>query len=426
VRRLGAFALVGLLALTASCNRIKDKLGITEEVSPPPAPSGPVDCATFHPAEGRFKATGKKGPKPAKGVVVVEPSFHTCLVRVTDHDKEKLEGFSRTDYSRREAFNADGTLFFTNSRDGGWHLYDAKTFAYEKPLPALKGDAEPQWDPKDPNIMLYGERNGGLVIRALDVSKGTSTVAIDLTGKLPWPGAARAWTRSEGSPSKDGRYWGFQVETGNFDILGYAVWDRVESKLVGTMPSKVRPDHVSMSPSGRWLVVSGGDGTVAWSSDFKEHKLLHKRTEHSDLAIGPEGHDYYVSIDYDDSGWIFFTDIDTGERTNAIRTYVNHSATAMHFSGKAFEKPGWVLVSTYKESGPPQWFMGKVFAMELAKGGRVYQLASHNDVRNEEYFAEPHASVNRDFTRVIFNSNWGGNELDIDAYMLELPKNAFP
>jgi WD40 repeat protein len=417
---------LALLSLTASCDRIKDKLGVKDEVAPPPAPSGPIDCATFHPAQGRFKATGAKGPKPDKGVVVTEPSFHTCLVRVTDHAKEKLDTFSRTDYSRRQAFNADSSLLFTTSRDGVWHLYDANTLRYLEPLTELKGDAEPQWDPKDPNVLYYGQRDGGLVIRALDVRKHTSTVAIDLRGKLPWPNAARAWTKSEGSPSKDGRYWGFQVETEGFDILGFAVWDRVENKLVGSMPAKIRPDHVSMSPSGRWLVVSGGDGTVAWSPDFKERKPLHKRTEHSDLAIGADGHDYYVSIDYDDSGWIFFVDLDTGQRTNAIRTYVDHAATAMHFSGKAFDKPGWVIVSTYKESGPPQWFMGKVFAMELAKNGRVYPLASHNDVRDKEYFAEPHASANRDLTRVIFNSNWGGPELDVDAYMLKLPKDAFP
>jgi len=38
------------------------------------------------------------------------------------------------------------------------------------------------------------------------------------------------------------------------------------------------------------------------------------------------------------------------------------------------------------------------------------------------YWSEPLASVNRDSTRVIFNSNWGAASYeDADAYVVELP-----
>lgn len=416
--------MLGVLVL--SCNPFKPT-SAENEIQAPPAPVGPIDCATFRPAQGRFRAPVPSLPRPEKGKVFPEPSFHTCLVRATDHGKEGIDTFSRTDYSRRQAFNADSTLFITNARDGGWHLYDANTFEHLKALASLQGDAEPQWHPTDPSTLYYGERNGGLTIRALDVRDGTSAVAISLAGKLPWHDAARAWTKSEGSPSRDARYWGFQVETEKFEIRGLSVWDMTLGKIVGAMSTRSRPDHVSMSPSGRWLVVSGDNETTAYSRDFSQRRKLRKGGEHSDLAIGADGHDYYVSIDYDDSGWVFMIDIDTGERTNIFRTYIGGAATAMHFSGRAFDKPGWVLVSTYGGSGPPQWFMGKVFAMELAKNARIYQLAVHHSVRKDQYFAEPHATANRDFSRVLFNSNWGGEpELDIDAYMLRLSPAAFP
>ncbi|HVZ72648.1 MAG TPA: hypothetical protein VHJ20_09755 [Polyangia bacterium] len=371
--------------------------------------------------------------KPAKGVELDEPNFHTCLRRVTDHAAEGIEGYSRSDYSRREPYNADGSLFFTNAHNGAWYLYDAKTLKNLGVLKTLHGDAEPQWDPKSPTTLYYGERNGGLVISAVDVKSGATRVVIDLHGKLPWKNAARAWTKSEGSPSRDARYWGFQVETDDFKILGFAIWDVKQNKLTGTIDTKDRPDHVSMSPSGRWLVASGSS-VIAYSRDFKTQRQVAKHGEHSDIAVCANGHDCYASIDYDSNeGWIYFFDIDTGTRTDLLRTYFNSAAAAMHFSGKAFDKPGWVLISTYKPGGPKQWYFDKIFAMELEADPRIYQLGNHRSNGRESYAAEPQAVVNHDFTRILFDSNWdattdqkkpGGQ--DVDAYEIRLPKNAFP
>lgn len=393
----------------------------------PDAAAKPASCGLPKLVEGRTTKPIASAPKPKQGVFFDEPSFHTCVARATSHDADGIDTFARNDYSRRQAFNADSSQFIASSRDGGWYLYDTKTLRMKMPLAGLSGDAEPQWHPTDPLVLYYGDRNGGLEIRARDLRTGATKPFIDLRGKLPWPGAMRAWTKSEGSPSRDGRYWGFQVETEKFDILGFAVWDAVLGKLVGTMPSKTRPDHVSMSPSGRWLVVSGEGGTVAWSPDFKQKRQLHKRTEHSDLAVGVNGHDYYVSIDYEVDGNVFMVDIDTGQRTDLLRTYVNGAATAAHISGKAYDKPGWVLVSTYNAGGPPQWYMDKVFVMELAAKPRIYELAAHHSVVKEEYFAEPHASVNRTFTLALFNSNWGtAGSADVDAYIVRMPEGSFP
>ncbi|MCG2770179.1 MAG: hypothetical protein L6435_17665, partial [Anaerolineae bacterium] len=105
-----------------------------------------------------------------------------------------------------------------------------------------------------------------------------------------------------------------------------------------------------------------------------------------------------------------------------------HTPIGFHFSGLAYERPGWALVSTY-EGGYPDaftWMDDQVFAVELKAGGRVVRLAhTHSAVNSNvehDYWAEPHASVNADFTRVLFTSNWGrsGTE-EVDMYMIELP-----
>jgi hypothetical protein len=182
-----------------------------------------------------------------------------------------------------------------------------------------------------------------------------------------------------------------------------------------------------MSSSGRWFV-SSGDDTVAWKPDFSAHRLVRKGGEHSDLAIGSDGHDYYVSVDFDSNdGDVFMLDLDTGKRTDLFPTYLDHGATSVHVSGKAFDRPGWVLVSTFYQRGPREWFSEAVFALEMHEHPRVYRLAAHHSSAADVYSAEPQATVNRTFTRALFNSNWGvaGSD-DVDAYLIRLPAGAFP
>ncbi len=406
---------------------------LTTTVTPPPPPvttiTGP--CANFYApdfslAEGRLALSIPTAPKPAKGAVTREATFGTCLVRATDHTADGVTSFARNDYSRRQPFNADSSRFIVDTGNGAWYLYDANTLQKLVQLNGLSGDAEPQWHPTDPNTLYYLPTNGGMKLYALNVATNTSTVAADFTGKLPWSNAAHVWTKSEGSPSRDARYWGFQVEDANFKILGFVVWDLQNNRLVGSKNVTVRPDHISMSPSGRWIVSSGFEGVFAYSADFSVVKQLHTTTEHSDIAIGKDGHDVFVSIDYgSNDGTVFMVDIDTGVRTNLFPTYVNGAATAMHFSGKAYDKPGWVLIGAYAGSpsrdGSIPWFEEKVFALELSPSPKVYEIAAHRSGRNG-YWTEPHAAPNRDFTRLLFNSNWSsGSDTDVDAYLIQLP-----
>ncbi|HEY0179325.1 MAG TPA: hypothetical protein VGC30_06810 [Dokdonella sp.] len=383
-------------------------------------------------------------PKPAKGAAFLDADG-TCIVRATRHDAEPPGQFARNDYSRREPFNADSSRVLVYGEGGYWHLYDARTLRYVERLNGPAGDAEPQWHPSDPNLLYYLPRDGGLKLIKLDVRKNASKTVAEFAGRLPWRDAKRLWTKSEGSPSRDGRYWGFQAETANFEIRGYVVYDLVEDKIVGTRSTSARPDHVSMTPSGRWFVSSGdGDGTWAWSPDFSRKKKLHHKSEHSDLAIGADGHDEYVSIDFQsDHGDVFFVDVDacpsvradadaaaTPEcpRTVLFPTYLDGAHASFHFSGKAYAKPGWVLLSTYATSaardGTRPWYADRLIAAELKPHPRLLALG-HHESSGDAYWAEPHGAPNRDFTRAMFNSDWGRRGTnDIDDYLLVLPAAA--
>ena len=68
-------------------------------------------------------------------------------------------------------------------------------------------------------------------------------------------------------------------------------------------------------------------------------------------------------------------------------------------------------------NGTDEWYTRRVLAIELEPGGRVLGLAHHQgDVA--QYFDEPHASVNRDFTKVVFNSDWGTGG-GVDTYLID-------
>ncbi len=170
---------------------------------------------------------------------------------------------------------------------------------------------------------------------------------------------------------------------------------------------------------------------------------LHEQSEHSDLALNKQGEDVYVAIDYQaDRGDVFMVNLKTGKRTSLFPTYLSGTATAIHFSGKAYGKPGWALVSTYGEyhasnqasslrnTAMQQWMHRKIFAVSLEENPQIRPLAhadsdSKSSWGSDAYWAEPQATVNSDFTRVLFNSTLNSSRIqDVETYMLALPKGA--
>jgi len=389
----------------------------------------------WRPLVGPVSTPPAPDPRPPRALPVVDPVHHTCVVRVTDHAAEVRSGFARNEYSRRQAFNADDTRLMVVAEDGFWHQYAVSDLEYLGKLPGLAGDSEPQWHPTDPELLRFLPNNGvGMRIEEVDVRSGQVRTLADLGARLRalWPKAHAMWTRSEGSPSRDQRYWAFQVDDAKWKGLGLISYDLKEDRIVASYDlarnRKDRPDHISMSPSGRYIVVSWLDAVTAFRNDFTEPRVLQRKSEHSDIAIGADGDDTYVAIDYEASGGpLFAVNLRTGQRTDLLKTYLSGTATALHVSGKAYARPGWVLVSTYADYGKagPQWLHRRVFAMSLEREPRIVNLAHHQSSANG-YFTEPQASTNRDLTRALFSSNWGtSSKTDIDTFMVLVPPRTY-
>ena len=100
------------------------------------------------------------------------------------------------------------------------------------------GDAEPQWHPSNPDLLYYLPTNGiGMRVYELNVATGQSRTLGDLGSRIRsrWSSANAAWTKSEGSPSADGRYWCFMVDNASWGSVGVVTWDRDTDTILGYM-----------------------------------------------------------------------------------------------------------------------------------------------------------------------------------------------
>jgi hypothetical protein len=84
------------------------------------------------------------------------------------------------------------------------------------------------------------------------------------------------------------------------------------------------------------------------------------------------------------------------------------------------------VISTFNHSGTSeQWLHERVMAFELKANPKLINLAHHHSYYND-YWTQPQASVSRDFSRIMFTSNWGSTSAtDVDDYMIRLSDNTF-
>ncbi len=130
-----------------------------------------------------------------------------------------------------------------------------------------------------------------------------------------------------------------------------------------------------------------------------------------------------------DTDHISMLDLTTGAVTPLWEIDYSYTAIGFHFSGLAFDRPGWAVVSTHDDDAATHtWMDDQVFAVELKPGGRVVRLAHTHSLVDESqpaeyyYWAEPHASANPDLTRVLFTTNWGRFDTgEVEMFMVALP-----
>ncbi|HEY5671874.1 MAG TPA: hypothetical protein VIS10_17915 [Anaerolineales bacterium] len=376
---------------------------------------------------------------PAK-VPFRDSVFGTCMMRLTDRfedltSEDPSQGL-KNEYSRVQSFNADGSRVLVRSIDAYWYVYDAQIL---KPMEHIPLSVEPRWDAEDPDLLYHIDETRLLAYR---LSTAEERLVHDFAVDFPGQDLAAVWTRYEGSPSFDGRYWGFMAEDQEWLATALLVYDLKIDRVVARrdLPSRPEIDSVSISPLGGFFLAYydgycepgqlGSDahpcGLMVYDRDLQNGRGLLRIVGHSDLALDANQREVLIFQDIDTDN-ISLLDLESGEVTPLWPIDFSHSALGLHFSGRASRMPGWALVSTYNGAQPAAtWMDDQIFVVELKPGGRVVRLVHTYSIVDEnqehDYWAEPHASVNHDFTRIVFTSNWGRSGTgEVETYLIELP-----
>jgi len=353
------------------------------------------------------------GPVPGLNQRFIDPVHGTTIQRIT----EDANSWHRHEYSRRPAFNANDTRIIMRSSGGYWHLYrvNGDAIQYVQGLPVM---SEPNWHPTDPNRFRYLINEGDdMRIHEYNITTQRTRVAVDFRGRLPWANASRVWTEWEGRPSDDGRVWCLIAEDRNLNTVGIFSYDMDRDRILGSLSLNVDINHISTSPTGRYCIPGGSSpyGVRAYTVDFSRNTRMHTASEHSDTALDGAGRDVLVLANFS-SGYIEMVDMGTGRNTQLLPLYERRgSKYSVHISGIATDTPGYAVVSTYNthlDYGASDanygdiWGQDRLAIVELKPDPEVYNVAYMRN-RFAGYWSEPHATVNRDLTRIIFASNWG-------------------
>ncbi len=365
--------------------------------------------------------------KPALGVTYQDPIYGVDLRRMTSADGTR---FNRNTYSRRQAENVNGAIFMTYHGDAQYRFYSVAdgSLIYAADM---HPDAEPQWHPTDPNLVRYiGGPNsyvGSLKLFEVDITTGVETVIADFTDQVQaiWPSALYVADWAEGSPSMDGNVYAWVVNNELEQEVGIVTYDISSGQVLGSMNGILSGygelDAISASPTGDYVIAQYWDATFSYKIDMSEQTLIVDEATHSDIALGTNGHDYYVYQDFTNGpngGWLMSRDLVSNEEARLFDLY-NDANTSIHISGKAYNKPGWVVASTYSCKVPGAWSCGKVMAVNFETGA-VANLA-HTYNCGDDYWTETQAVANRDLSRVYFNSDGGSCGIDAEVYVIDVP-----
>jgi hypothetical protein len=103
-----------------------------------------------------------------------------------------------------------------------WYIYDARALKSKGILP-FQGPVDPRWDAANPELLYYSE---GARLMKCNVRTGDIAVVHDFTADFPGLSVNAVWTRYEGSPSLDGRFWGFMTQGAESQVGFFLIYDQ--------------------------------------------------------------------------------------------------------------------------------------------------------------------------------------------------------
>ena len=332
--------------------------------------------------------------KPALLQAYVDPAFGTAIRRITDVGTQFSATVAKPAYATVPAWNADESLlilYITQGSNTGHHLFNGKTYEHIMRLPNFSpADIEHfYWSASDPDLVYYPS---GSALVQYRVSTGERTTLHTASSSISFSGDPMY-------ASWDNRVFGLTMGS-----TGYVL------TLPSTMSPQIANSRPRVGPSGTRAVMGNQVYDVATWTPVQTMQL--SLGEHAALTRNAAGEDLWAAVQFDGTvGTLITENLQTGEVRSIIGTANGwrYPGTDTHVSGHAFQRPGWVAVSSVG------W--GEVLLANV-DNGTVCRVGHHRSP-SAEYWAEPHVNISPTGTRIMFGSDWGGG--NVDTYVIELP-----
>lgn len=354
-------------------------------------------------------------PRPAPGQVIVDPTFGTKILRVTDDTLDSwkhLHSFNHVSLPR-----ADGKrwlIYYGGAMEGYVAEFDptqlriVKVWKQFGPAPNSTRPLHPfpwVWSTKNPD-KAWGV--SGLHIFYWDFSSGTYTIAANLSGMLPSDVSYLVLR----SMSSDEKRFVLQTQDIKWSYNGMAIYDMTQKKVVYFQRSAgVKPNG---DGSGKWVVTVTPEQIIEVDTGsvrpYPDNFVWHFSFG-NEMAYGPDGrHDLRKFHLPSLASWPLLT-----------QPVVNWTQ-GIHTSITLNEQ--WLCVShfTTQENDPVNWFRDEIFFVATDGSKTLKRLAHHhsNWIVSKEYYHMPRAAVSYDGKFVVFTSNWGDARRS-DVYIIAVP-----
>lgn len=390
--------------------------------------------------------------KPEINAPFFDPVFGTKIVRLSIANKLKASSVI-PQYSKRQAWNSNESLFLLHSGDGKVLLYDGNSYKLNKVLEDVYGD-DIFWHPSNPYLLYY----------AVESSIYLFNIKNNQRKKIyTFHGYDFADTKGEGNLSKDGRYYAlagrtYNSKTSEITYKDFLVFDMYTQKVISKLavPKGIEAfDWISISTNGSYVVVDYADdiaerfhGLEVYDRNFNFIWQKPLGAGHSDLGIDENGDEVLIMDIYDPETNKTFINkfrLSDGKETTLLEIsplFDLHISCRNENPGTSHPQTGtgsWCLISTFDFVGrltdtTYNWlpFEDEVFFLKLDGSGSVMRVAHHHSRRyspltpdsdKSVYWAEPHATVSRNGNRILFGSNWRENiasQSSVDTYLIDL------
>ncbi len=366
--------------------------------TPPPASPPPSGSRAFPPASTLRHVSTPRVLMPGYLDSIVDPTWNTSVTRISN-----VPGVRNT-YSRRQAWNKDGTLLLLGI--GGTAprmLVDGSTYAILNP--SVAGDG--LWSETDPNVLIRASSSTGDVFTFDPMTNRRVATVINLS---QFNFGSQLQIMAQSSLDDAGRYLLLSGVTaaGQHTVITVDML----SKEFSTFDMATKPHAGSISHGGRYVALNwneSGSGPEhgIWLFDVNLTPLrqIAPMKSHSDFAYDSKGNEVLVYI-APKTGAVMMDQL-----SNGTVTVVLQGGTAMlrgHLSGRNNDRPGWVYCSVYDSTNTSaRAGNDQVFALKL-DGSQTVEIFAHAHHGLDIYVNDPMATVSRDGTNVLFGSEWAG------------------